>query len=640
MPRSKEGKKREKINKHDIENAVNAIITNSMSFREAAEVFKVKVATLHRLVKAYKSSELDKFEYKPNNAVKKVFTEVMELELISYVKQAARMHYGLSKKEMRKLAFQYAKANNLNYPQQWDEAQLAGAEWMRGFMKKFSAQISLRKPESTSLARSTSFNRHNVQTFFDNLKKVHEKYGPFPPHRIFNVDETGLSTVHIPPKILAPKGIKQLGSATSGERGQNVTLIAAISAVGNHLPPMFVFPRVHFKDYMIKGAPVGSKGSANQSGWSNETLFLEWLDFFIEHVKPSVEEPVLMVLDNHESHCSLAVIEKARTYGVKMLTFPPHTSHRLQPLDCTVFGSFKLNYNKAVSDWMSVNPGKPVSIYEVAEMVGRAFPLAFTSKNILSGFAATGISPLNVDIFTDDDFLSAYSTDRPEPNLHQTADQNPEPSTSTCHNNSVLSPEFIRPFPKAAPRKPTTRGRKKGKSTILTETPEKTSIEDASLTPPKTGKIEKIKKDKVKRNLTLEESDEEGNDYMSLRGSSDDEYDIHEEIKERENEEEFISLVTGQKLTKDILALPDVIREVDQHVAFIYQGGVFPGKILDFNNESVTITSMQKSLKSWKWPEKPDVLSYPWEDVLGSLKPPMQVSKRGFFRIPEFYKLE
>jgi hypothetical protein len=98
----------------------------------------------------------------------------------------------------------------------------------------------------------------------------------------------------------------------------------------------------------------------------------------IEHAKPSKEEPVLMFLDNHESHVNVPVIKKARDTGLIMVTFPPHTSHKLQPLDRTVFGSFKLHYNRAVSDWTSSNPGKTLSIY-VAQMVGTAFPLAFIS---------------------------------------------------------------------------------------------------------------------------------------------------------------------------------------------------------------------------------------------------------------------
>lgn len=44
-------------------------------------------------------------------------------------------------------------------------------------------------------------------------------------------------------------------------------------------------------------------------------------------------------------------------------------------------------------------------------------------------------------------------------------------------NSQHFSPEQVRPFPKAGPRKQTRRGRKKGKTSILTDTPVKQQIE-------------------------------------------------------------------------------------------------------------------------------------------------------------------
>ncbi|KAG5896817.1 hypothetical protein JTB14_032059 [Gonioctena quinquepunctata] len=84
---------------------------------------------------------------------------------------------------------------------------------------------------------------------------------------------------------------------TSAERGTIVTMIAAISAIGNSVPPMLIFPRVHFKDYMMKDAPTVAIGAANQSGWSNEQLRSL-------HTKPLPDDPVLLLIDNHESHVS------------------------------------------------------------------------------------------------------------------------------------------------------------------------------------------------------------------------------------------------------------------------------------------------------------------------------------------------
>jgi hypothetical protein len=54
-------------------------------------------------------------------------------------------------------------------------------------------------------------------------------------------------------------------------------------------------------------------------------------------VKTTEDKKVLLLMDNHESHVLIA----ARENGIILLTFPPHTSHKLQPLERCVFGPFK-----------------------------------------------------------------------------------------------------------------------------------------------------------------------------------------------------------------------------------------------------------------------------------------------------------
>lgn len=70
---------------------------------------------------------------------------------------------------------------------------------------------------------------------------------------------------------------------------------------------------------------------------------------------------------------SVPAIDKSKEAGVTFLTLPPHTSHNLQPLDRTVFGPYKIFYNNAVSEWMFSNSGKLMSIYEIAQICGKAY---------------------------------------------------------------------------------------------------------------------------------------------------------------------------------------------------------------------------------------------------------------------------
>jgi hypothetical protein len=78
--------------------------------------------------------------------------------------------------------------------------------------------------------------------------------------------------------------------------------------------------------------------------------------------KPCKEDPALPILGNHESHLSIVAINVTKENGIIILTLPPHTSHKVQPLDRTAFGPYKAYYNACLNDWMLSNPGKPVTI--------------------------------------------------------------------------------------------------------------------------------------------------------------------------------------------------------------------------------------------------------------------------------------
>ena len=155
---------------------------------------------------------------------------------------------------------------------------------------------------------------------------------------------------------------------------------------------------------MMKGAPPGSIGVANPSGWMYAACFSEFIKHFIKHTKCSKDCSAILILDNHDSHIS--IINFSKENGVTLLTFSPHCSHKLQPLDRSVYGPFKTFYNQAANAFMVSHSGKTITIYDVEELVGKADEQTLTPKIIRSGFAASGIWPFNRVVFGEDAFLS------------------------------------------------------------------------------------------------------------------------------------------------------------------------------------------------------------------------------------------
>ena len=206
-------------------------------------------------------------------------------------------------------------------------------------------------------------------------------------------------------KVIACRNEKQVGKLTSGERGALVTVLYAVNAAGNSVPLMLVFPRVKLRDHMMKCPPPDSIGVANPSGWMSAACFTEFIKHFIKHTKCSKDRPAILILDNHDSHISIETIDLSKENGVTLLTLPPHCSHKLQPLDRSVYGPFKTFCNQAANSFMVSHPGKTIIIYDVAELVGKADEQTLTLRTIRQDLLLVA--------YGEDEFLSSYVSDRP-----------------------------------------------------------------------------------------------------------------------------------------------------------------------------------------------------------------------------------
>lgn len=251
MPRNYKKKREVKYKLEDLKKAIEDVKAKKLSLGKAAATYSVPKTTIFDHLK-------ETVVKQPKCGRKPVFSNDQEAELVEYIVKCSKLFYGLTVRKVRRIAFQFAERNNLlhNFNR---IKQLAGKDWYYSFMDRHPS-ISLRTPEATSLNRINAFNETDVKIFYDNLKAIQDKYH-IQPDKIFNVDETGISTVQRNSKILAPKGEKQVGKATSAERGSTTTVVCAFSAAGQYIPPFFIFKRKRMNALLLKGSNPNMVGT-------------------------------------------------------------------------------------------------------------------------------------------------------------------------------------------------------------------------------------------------------------------------------------------------------------------------------------------------------------------------------------------
>ena len=229
---------------------------------------------------------------------------------------------------------------------------------------KHRNNLTIHAPEATSLAGASAFNAHTVRVFFDNLGDVLNR-NHFEAEDIFNVDETGCTTVQKPRNVVSQKCIKQVGAVSSAELGELITVFNTINSNGTVLPLMFIFPRVKYKKHFIRGALHGSAGAVTKSGWTNEEIFFQCIHHFTKETRCSNKNPVLLITDNHKTHISIKTIDLAKENGITILTIPSYTSHKLQPLDGTICGPYKKSILSSNLCLATQPPRKNINSFDV-----------------------------------------------------------------------------------------------------------------------------------------------------------------------------------------------------------------------------------------------------------------------------------
>jgi hypothetical protein len=223
------------------------------------------------------------------------------------------------------------------------------------------------------------------------------------------MDEKGFLIGHLQKvRRIFPKALMQqqrlLGTGQDGSR-EWITLIATICANGSSLPPALIYKAVSgdlqdswLQDYDRQGHACWFASSPN--GWISDELGLSWLQslFHKQTLDKARRDWRLLIIDGHGSHCTLSFLEWCQSNRILVAVFPSHSTHRLQPLNVSLFRPLASYYSQSLDARSRLSQClASVTKRDFFKNFYSAFDKAFTEANIRSGWPKNGIEPFDPD---------------------------------------------------------------------------------------------------------------------------------------------------------------------------------------------------------------------------------------------------
>ncbi|KAA6376111.1 MAG: hypothetical protein EZS28_028362, partial [Streblomastix strix] len=127
----------------------------------------------------------------------------------------------------------------------------------------------------------------------------------------------------------------------------NITLTMCCSATGEQLKAQVI---VHAKtipqEFKRLNDGLFITTYYDCGGQTQITFEAQMLDYILPknsewRMKNAASERSLLFLDSHASRMNKKLNRKAIEFKIDILTFPSHTTHLLQPLDCGIFSTLK-----------------------------------------------------------------------------------------------------------------------------------------------------------------------------------------------------------------------------------------------------------------------------------------------------------
>ena len=266
--------------------------------------------------------------------------------------------------------------------------------WLRAFEKR-NPELKARRVRAIDWKRHENNIHVKITHCFEVIGKVLQDPAIL-RENVYDMDETGvmLSMFGSVKVLIGRDDLRDHRGV--GVKRTLVTAIECVSADGRSLPPLIIWPASTHRSNRTTYPTPGWHYACSENGYNDSIINLEWLTrVFDPQIKGLAEQrPRVLICDGFGTHETLEILEFCFENNILLYRLPSYTSHKLQPCDIGIFAPLKTAYRDEVERLYReglVTVGKEhfTSLYRPAR------ERAFSKRNILAGWAATGIVPFN-----------------------------------------------------------------------------------------------------------------------------------------------------------------------------------------------------------------------------------------------------
>ena len=283
-----------------------------------------------------------------------------------------------------------------------------GKNYVSRFVDRYRDKLDSRYLDNLDLARHKSESRPSFERYFEDVERLKERYN-ITLENTYNMDEKGfmIGQMQKSRRIFAKDTNEDKSLIKSGQDGKRewITVLATICADDTVLSPYLIYKAKSglVQDSWLEGFETQKHNchfGATPNGWTSHEHGMAWLDgLFNKETKDEAGRSWrLLFVDGHGSHINQTFIDRCETLRILLVYHPPHSTHKLQPLDVGCFRPLAQNYSKGLGDFIFKTAGiTSFTKSDFFPIFWQAWQSSFNKRNISSAWKKAGLNPWDPD---------------------------------------------------------------------------------------------------------------------------------------------------------------------------------------------------------------------------------------------------